>query len=186
MSDTPRNACHSCRRRKLRCNKQRPCSNCQVRSLTCDEQVPEPSASGRKRTHNESDATPNILDRLARVEAYIDLQKNSDRDGSVGHPAHTHNITPEICVPAPGKRVSPSPTASDTNAARHIQEAISQRAVPLGPTSAKDNVLVSSLQRPKNDPERNIVCRVCRLYTNHFTPNAFHPFVHSESLLGPN
>ncbi|RKU41137.1 hypothetical protein DL546_000940 [Coniochaeta pulveracea] len=145
MSDTPRNACHSCRRRKLRCNKQRPCSNCQVRSLTCDEQVPEPSASGRKRTHNESDATPNILDRLARVEAYIDLQKNSDRDGSVGHPAHTHNITPEICVPAPGKRVSPSPTASDTNAARHIQEAISQRAVPLGPTSAKDNVLSQAL-----------------------------------------
>ncbi|KAF2474824.1 uncharacterized protein BDR25DRAFT_332154 [Lindgomyces ingoldianus] len=85
---TQRNACLSCRQRKLKCNRQRPCTNCIARSVECKKQLLPAVSRGAKGPLDESDPSTisNILSRLDRIEAYINQTKDSGSASLVSTP----------------------------------------------------------------------------------------------------
>ncbi|KAF5572176.1 hypothetical protein FPANT_13293 [Fusarium pseudoanthophilum] len=70
---TQRNACLSCRQRKLKCDRQQPCANCVARSVECTEQDLPPSRAVKRPLPQESDSSTllSILSRLDQIEAYL-------------------------------------------------------------------------------------------------------------------
>lgn len=68
-----RNACLSCRQRKLKCDRKQPCANCIARSVECTEQdLPPNRALKRPLPHeSESSTLSSILSRLDQIEEYL-------------------------------------------------------------------------------------------------------------------
>lgn len=63
-------SCELCRAKKLKCNREQPCSNCIARGVTC-----QGGFVGRGDGKQQSTETPNILERLERLESIV-LQQN--------------------------------------------------------------------------------------------------------------
>ena len=62
-------SCHSCRSKKLKCDRQRPCSNCTTRRLTCEYLKGRPTgASDNGVPSDDSDLYAQNLALKARVE----------------------------------------------------------------------------------------------------------------------
>ncbi|KAF2107372.1 hypothetical protein BDV96DRAFT_506327 [Lophiotrema nucula] len=103
MPGTQKNACLSCRQRKLKCDRQRPCANCVGRSVECKQQLlPPPAVSrGAKRSLDESDPSTisSILSRLDHIEAYINRTNAVGGDGLVSTPIATALNTVKGGVP---------------------------------------------------------------------------------------
>ncbi|KAF5968281.1 hypothetical protein FCOIX_11529 [Fusarium coicis] len=76
---THRNACLSCRQRKLKCDRQQPCANCVTRSVDCTEQDLPPSRAVKRPLPQESDSSTlsSILSRLDQIETYLSPNKRS-------------------------------------------------------------------------------------------------------------
>ncbi|KAL5619778.1 hypothetical protein FOVSG1_002000 [Fusarium oxysporum f. sp. vasinfectum] len=77
---TQRNACLSCRQRKLKCDRQQPCANCIARSVECAEQaLPHPGRAVKRALSQEADssALSGILSRLDQIETYLSPNKRS-------------------------------------------------------------------------------------------------------------
>jgi hypothetical protein len=74
-----RNACLSCRQRKLKCDRQQPCANCVARSVECTEQDLPPNRAVKRPLPPEPDssALSNILSRLDQIETYLSPTKRS-------------------------------------------------------------------------------------------------------------
>ncbi|KAF2735372.1 hypothetical protein EJ04DRAFT_464849 [Polyplosphaeria fusca] len=77
-----KNACLSCRQKKLKCDKKQPCANCVTRSVNCELQQLPAVNRGVKRLFDESGSSTleNILARLDRIESYIDQTKDQSSD----------------------------------------------------------------------------------------------------------
>jgi hypothetical protein len=76
-SKTPqKNACASCARRKIKCDRQDPCSNCVKSSISCDFSLRVTPVSSRKRPADES-----VHARLHRYEELL-RKNNIDFDSS--------------------------------------------------------------------------------------------------------
>lgn len=75
-----RNACLSCRQRKLKCDRQDPCTNCISRSLECKQQLLRQVSRRVQRPLPESNPSTisKILDRLDQLENYLNLTKDND------------------------------------------------------------------------------------------------------------
>ncbi|KAF4949202.1 hypothetical protein FGADI_9059 [Fusarium gaditjirri] len=75
-----RNACISCRQRKLKCDRQQPCANCVARSVECAEQDLPPNRAVKRRLPQESDSLTllSILSRLDQIEDYLSPNKRSN------------------------------------------------------------------------------------------------------------
>ncbi|GAB1313400.1 hypothetical protein MFIFM68171_03610 [Madurella fahalii] len=104
--EKPQLSCNLCRRRKLRCDRQRPCSSCSSRSLTC--------------TYPENLATTSSLskpaamhDRIVQLERLVMSLIPRSVPGSV--PGHTPNSSPTPDL-APGPSPGPSSRAMNTPA----------------------------------------------------------------------
>ncbi|KAH7217716.1 hypothetical protein DER44DRAFT_754779 [Fusarium oxysporum] len=77
---TQRNACLSCRQRKLKCDRQQPCANCIARSVECTEQaLPHPGRAVKRALSQEADssALSGILSRLDQIETYLSPNKRT-------------------------------------------------------------------------------------------------------------
>ncbi|RBR20223.1 hypothetical protein FVER53590_09932 [Fusarium verticillioides] len=74
-----RNACLSCRQRKLKCDRQQPCANCVARSVECTEQDLPPSRAVKRPLPQDSDSSTlsSILSRLDQIENYLSPSKRS-------------------------------------------------------------------------------------------------------------
>ncbi|KAJ4031908.1 hypothetical protein NW761_012946 [Fusarium oxysporum] len=74
-----RNACLSCRQRKLKCDRQQPCANCVARSVDCAEQDLPPNRAVKRPLPQEADcsALSSILSRLDQIETYLSPTKRS-------------------------------------------------------------------------------------------------------------
>ncbi|PNP83738.1 hypothetical protein FNYG_02955 [Fusarium nygamai] len=72
-----RNACLSCRQRKLKCDRQQPCANCVARSVECTEQDLPPSRAVKRLLPQDSDSSTlsSILSRLDQIETYLSPSK---------------------------------------------------------------------------------------------------------------
>ncbi|KAI1029053.1 hypothetical protein LB504_012944 [Fusarium proliferatum] len=68
-----RNACLSCRQRKLKCDRKQPCANCVARSVECTEQDLPPNRSLKRPLPQESESSTlsSILSRLDQIEEYL-------------------------------------------------------------------------------------------------------------------
>ncbi|KAF4334981.1 hypothetical protein FBEOM_11178 [Fusarium beomiforme] len=78
-----KNACLSCRQRKLKCDRQQPCANCLSRSVECTEQaLPPPSRAVKRPSTQEPDSSTlsSILSRLDQIETYLSPTKRSRHD----------------------------------------------------------------------------------------------------------
>jgi hypothetical protein len=74
-------SCITCRRRKLKCDKQSPCSGCKKSRFECGYQVPK--ASQRK---TRSDSNSALKARLEKLEHLVqDLSGNTAKDGAARH-----------------------------------------------------------------------------------------------------
>src|SRR6478735_11530029 len=78
-SSSQRNACLSCRQRKLKCDRQQPCANCIARSVDCAEQVLPPNRAVKRPLPQEADCSAllSILSRLDQIETYLSPTKRS-------------------------------------------------------------------------------------------------------------
>ncbi|KAF5720118.1 hypothetical protein FMUND_4402 [Fusarium mundagurra] len=76
---TQRNACLSCRQRKLKCDRKQPCANCIARSVECTEQDLPPNRSVKRPLPQEPDSSTlsSILSRLDQIETYLSPNKRS-------------------------------------------------------------------------------------------------------------
>ncbi|KAH7494860.1 hypothetical protein FOMA001_g68 [Fusarium oxysporum f. sp. matthiolae] len=74
-----RNACLSCRQRKLKCDRQQPCANCVARSVDCAEQDLPPNRAVKRPLPQEANcsALSSILSRLDQIETYLSPTKRS-------------------------------------------------------------------------------------------------------------
>ncbi|KAM5360253.1 hypothetical protein ACJA88_014895 [Fusarium oxysporum] len=74
-----RNACLSCRQRKLKCDRQQPCANCIARSVDCAEQDLPPNRAVKRPLTQEANcsALSSILSRLDQIETYLNPTKRS-------------------------------------------------------------------------------------------------------------
>ncbi|KAF5687182.1 hypothetical protein FDENT_5506 [Fusarium denticulatum] len=74
-----KNACLSCRQRKLKCDRQKPCANCIARSVECTEQALPPNRAVKRPLPQESDSLTLsiILSRLDQIETYLSPNKRS-------------------------------------------------------------------------------------------------------------
>ncbi|KAK2682137.1 Zn(2)-C6 fungal-type DNA-binding domain [Fusarium oxysporum f. sp. vasinfectum] len=74
-----RNACLSCRQRKLKCDRQQPCANCIARSVDCAEQDLPPNRAVKRPLPQEANcsALSSILSRLDQIETYLSPTKRS-------------------------------------------------------------------------------------------------------------
>ncbi|KAI7763196.1 hypothetical protein LZL87_012233 [Fusarium oxysporum] len=75
-----RNACLSCRQRKLKCDRKQPCANCIARSVECTEQaLPHPGRAVKRPLPQESDSSTlsSILSRLNQIETYLSPTKRT-------------------------------------------------------------------------------------------------------------
>ncbi|RKK30256.1 hypothetical protein BFJ66_g13096 [Fusarium oxysporum f. sp. cepae] len=74
-----RNACLSCRQRKLKCDRQQPCANCIARSVDCAEQDLPPHRAVKRPLPQEANcsALSSILSRLDQIETYLNPTKRS-------------------------------------------------------------------------------------------------------------
>ncbi|EWZ49104.1 uncharacterized protein FOBCDRAFT_284949 [Fusarium oxysporum Fo47] len=74
-----RNACLSCRQRKLKCDRQQPCANCIARSVDCAEQDLPPNRAVKRPLPQEANcsALSSILSRLDQIETYLNPTKRS-------------------------------------------------------------------------------------------------------------
>lgn len=68
-----RNACLSCRQRKLKCDRKQPCANCIARSVQCTEQDLPPNRALKRPLPQESESSTlsSILSRLDQIEEYL-------------------------------------------------------------------------------------------------------------------
>jgi hypothetical protein len=67
-----KNACASCARRKIKCDRQEPCSNCIKSNIACDFSLRVAPARSRKRPANE--------DIHARLHRYEELLRKNNID----------------------------------------------------------------------------------------------------------
>ncbi|TVY69302.1 putative transcription factor lepB [Fusarium oxysporum f. sp. cubense] len=74
-----RNACLSCRQRKLKCDRKQPCANCIARSVDCAEQDLPPNRAVKRPLPQEANcsALSSILSRLDQIETYLSPTKRS-------------------------------------------------------------------------------------------------------------
>ncbi|KAK4166450.1 fusarisetin A cluster transcription factor [Cladorrhinum sp. PSN259] len=102
--DKPQLSCHSCRRRKLRCDRQRPCSGCSSRALTCT--YPEQTTSASLAL-NRSAASSSVHDRIVQLERLVmslvpgSASANSPNNGS--NPGSTSKVpgpSPVLTAPS--------------------------------------------------------------------------------------
>ncbi|KAG9257427.1 uncharacterized protein F5Z01DRAFT_388308 [Emericellopsis atlantica] len=96
-----RNACLSCRQRKLKCDRQHPCANCIARSIECTEQLlPAPSRALKRPLPQEPDPATlsSILSRLDQIESYLGPAQDS-RHVSVSLPIGNQLNTIRFNVP---------------------------------------------------------------------------------------
>ncbi|UNI18377.1 hypothetical protein JDV02_004649 [Purpureocillium takamizusanense] len=66
--DKPQLSCHTCRRRKLRCDRRQPCSTCSSRGLLC---VYGDSQGGIKPLTSEGGTALSVQDRLVHLERLV-------------------------------------------------------------------------------------------------------------------
>ncbi|KAK1516886.1 fungal specific transcription factor [Colletotrichum costaricense] len=86
--DKPQLSCNSCRRRKIRCDRQRPCRTCSCRGQDCvypetNDTIPPPKVT--------SSGAPNISlqDRLVHLEQLVTMLGSSEnRTSQIGTPAN--------------------------------------------------------------------------------------------------
>ncbi|KAH8698477.1 hypothetical protein BGW36DRAFT_376178 [Talaromyces proteolyticus] len=84
----PQLSCHLCRRRKLRCNRQKPCSSCTARGLALSCKYPSQngrsSPEGIQIHHTEAPRTrASIRDRVVQLEEMVvSLIQNPSHEGS--------------------------------------------------------------------------------------------------------
>ncbi|KAF5647859.1 uncharacterized protein FTJAE_1542 [Fusarium tjaetaba] len=71
--DAQRNACLSCRQRKLKCDRLQPCANCVARSVECTEQDLPPGRAVKRPLPQDSDSSTlsSILSRLDQIESSL-------------------------------------------------------------------------------------------------------------------
>ncbi|KAF5539450.1 hypothetical protein FMEXI_8939 [Fusarium mexicanum] len=74
-----RNACLSCRQRKLKCDRKQPCTNCIARSVECTEQDLPPNRAVKRSLPQQSDSSTlsSILLRLDQIEDCLSSKKRS-------------------------------------------------------------------------------------------------------------
>ncbi len=136
IPSTKKNACLSCRQRKLKCDKQTPCANCIARSVECSQQLLLPVSRGAKRPLDETETDPstisNILSRLDRIEAFISRTQNNDPDGLVSTPIGNELNTICLGIPAAASKAHASSTETTRDPMR----------MPLFKPSANDQILV--------------------------------------------
>ncbi|EXK79908.1 hypothetical protein FOQG_15526 [Fusarium oxysporum f. sp. raphani 54005] len=79
VPSSQRNACLSCRQRKLKCDRQQPCANCVARSVDCAEQDLPPNRAVKRPLPQEANcsALSSILSRLDQIETYLSPTKRS-------------------------------------------------------------------------------------------------------------
>ncbi|KAF4435240.1 hypothetical protein FACUT_7344 [Fusarium acutatum] len=82
-----RNACLSCRQRKLKCDRTKPCGNCIARSVECTEQDLPPNRAVKRPLPQQSDSSilSSILSRLDQIETYLSPSKRS-KQASISTP----------------------------------------------------------------------------------------------------
>ncbi|KAF2100212.1 hypothetical protein NA57DRAFT_36177 [Rhizodiscina lignyota] len=136
-----RNACLSCRQRKLKCDRQQPCANCVARSIECNQQQLPPVTRGVKRPPDESDPSTisHILTRLDRIEACINRTQDNDIDNLVSTPIGNELSKIRNVVPTPASKVH-APSTDRTTPSVH-----SEGAVQRVKFSANDNFLRNAL-----------------------------------------
>lgn len=133
-----KNACLSCRQRKLRCDRQIPCANCVARSLECKQQPLSQVSQGIKRPHDESDrsTSSDILARLDYIEARINSTRKRDISGIVSSPIGNELNTIPSGDPTLTTRV-PVPSSDGTT---HLP--FSEDGVLSSKPSVNDHILV--------------------------------------------
>ncbi|KAF5655022.1 hypothetical protein F25303_947 [Fusarium sp. NRRL 25303] len=75
-----KNACVSCRQRKLKCDRKQPCANCISRSVECTEQDLPPNRAVKRPFPPEPDSLTlsSILSRLNQIEDYLSPNNRSN------------------------------------------------------------------------------------------------------------
>lgn len=140
MSSIQRNACLSCRQRKLKCDRQFPCANCVARSVECEQQQLPPASRGVKRSFEETSSTTisSILCRLDQIEAYIDATRKDANACHVSTPIglQTNTVRPHVPDPLPATPALPQDRGTRSNSIGY--------GVQLVEFSAHDNILVCS------------------------------------------
>ncbi|KAG9506498.1 hypothetical protein J7337_000030 [Fusarium musae] len=109
---THRNACLSCRQKKLKCDRQQPCANCVARSVECTEQDLPPSRAVKRPLPQDSDSSTlsSILSRLDQIETYLSPSKRR-KNVSISTPIGDQLNATRFNVP--GVSQSQGPASSD-------------------------------------------------------------------------
>ncbi|CAO2658204.1 Nn.00g059270.m01.CDS01 [Neocucurbitaria sp. VM-36] len=143
MSGTRRNACLSCRKRKLKCDRQQPCTNCIARSVECKQQSLPPLNRGTNTKElpvaSDTSAIANILSRLDRIEACINLTKENGSDSLVSTPIEGDLNTIRNGIPSLASIAQALPIKIPT------QSNLSDREIQPLKVSANDNILRHAL-----------------------------------------
>ena len=120
-------SCESCRKKKLKCNREQPCSNCSARSVTCDFQgrrIPTQSAASRSPgveevpvLRAENAAIKARIDRLEDIifssSSYFDADGRSVKARRLGDREKS-----TTALPSPSTTLS---TASESESARNYR-----------------------------------------------------------------
>ncbi|KAF5650042.1 hypothetical protein F52700_481 [Fusarium sp. NRRL 52700] len=103
-----RNACLSCRQRKLKCDRSQPCTNCVARSVECTEQDLPPNRAVKRPFPQESDSSTlsSILSRLDQIETCLSPSKRSKHD-SISTPIGDQLNAIRFKVPSVSQSVHP-------------------------------------------------------------------------------
>ncbi|KAH8692051.1 fungal-specific transcription factor domain-containing protein [Talaromyces proteolyticus] len=69
----PTLSCEFCRQRKIKCDKLNPCTNCQQSGVDCEPVRRRRLPRGRHNTRKPAAITPNLQDKIDRLEALINI-----------------------------------------------------------------------------------------------------------------
>lgn len=97
-------SCVTCRRRKVRCDKQMPCSNCRQKAIPCIFPSPgrtkrglkDPNAPPRSSKHREAELTK----RLYKLEGIVEDLKEQIEVDATGKGGVTTSTSPDLAGPS--------------------------------------------------------------------------------------
>ena len=98
-------SCVTCRRRKVRCDKQQPCSNCASHRIRCEF----PSSTRQKRKRRVDKPKEDVL--LVQLKRLEGMVERISKDGGAGTPGGTADGEKSA---SPGGEARPSPAATDS------------------------------------------------------------------------
>jgi len=138
-------SCITCRRRKVRCDKQVPCANCRRAQIACI--FPAPGRAPRRPRPKDPNAPPKnssereveLMKRLRKLEGIVEeLSGQIDVDPTSGRHQSSSGDSPEAGVEA--HRSGSLGGSSDQNSPSRTQAAQKDSVSPLPTESGSDNL----------------------------------------------